>query len=44
MISVIDYLLPSEFCTIECIFIYLSLSINKQFNSAKYERKTTISI
>jgi hypothetical protein len=40
MISDIDDLFPSQLCTIECIFIYSSLSINKQFDSAKYERKT----
>ena len=40
MISDIEDLFLSQFCTIECIFIYSSLRINKQFNSVKYERKT----
>ena len=40
MISDIDDLFPSQFGTIECIFIYSSLRINKQFNSVKYEIKT----
>ena len=40
MISDIDHLFPSQFGTIECIFIYSSLRVNKQFNSVKYEIKT----
>jgi hypothetical protein len=40
MISDIDDLFSSQFCTIECIFNYSSLRINNQFNSVKYERKT----
>ena len=40
MTSDIDDLFPSDFYTIECIFIYSSLRIDKQFNSVKYERKT----
>lgn len=44
MISDIDDLFPSQFGTIECIFIYSSLRINKPFNSVKYEKKPIIYI